>query len=132
MKIENIKYRAWDGYDLRYSDEFLSLEAFFAITDDGGYGDVRTEYNRWTRVSDINRKLIYFGDIVIEKGSKANRGPCYLVTEGGILDKRGNCNDEYYGNIPTLHCDLVVVGNIYENPGFGFDYNDIAKNFWYI
>lgn len=131
MKIENIKYRAWDGDDLRYSDSFASLEAFFAITDDRGYGDFRTEYNRWTGVRDINQKLIYYGDIVTDK-LKSNKGPFYLVTEGGILDKRGNCNDEYYGNIPTLHCDLRVVGNIYENPEFKFDYNDINKNFWLI
>lgn len=60
-----LKFRAWDSYELQYSTEDNSLEAFFAMTDDKGYGKFRTVYQRFTGSTDSAQKPIYEGDVVL-------------------------------------------------------------------
>ena len=104
-----IKFRAWNGTELQYSHEFNSLEAFWGITDDAGYGDFRTVYQQFTGLLDKNGKEIYEGDIVeFYLNGKVYQDMVVFENFGWYL-----VNDN--GAFPlTNGLEYLVIGNTFE------------------
>ena len=122
--MRQIKFRAWDGRILHYSDnDFGSLEAFFALTDDKGYG-AKTIYQQFTGLLDKNGREIYEGDylnlkfpsekditvvceVVFDKGSFIFRNPKVHPLDMTAFEEK----DGKYDKIKPEIC-----GNCFENP----------------
>ena len=112
--MRQIKFRAWDGRILHYSDnDFGSLEAFFALTDDKGYG-AKTIYQQFTGLLDKNGKEIYEGDIVTHQH--------HLSEEDKYTVIRWTREEEDFHPGFVIRDKFTqgglceVVGNIFENP----------------
>jgi hypothetical protein len=124
MKINDLRFRAWDGQTMNYSDDgdYRSLEAFFALTDDQGYGSFRTEYMRWTGLIDSSGKNIYEGDI-IQWFDLDDPQPLLVIKWAKTFsnfafspyDLSGEPYD-FYGGWPFGMDMARVIGNIYQNP----------------
>lgn len=119
-----LKFRAWDGQDLLYSRDYNSLEAFFAMTDDAGYGDFRVVYQQTTGLTDSTGKEIYEGDIVCEKmtddiafeGGECNLGRVFFAAGTFMIDGDGPLYEHTHSLTPDRLEDYLVVGNIFETP----------------
>ena len=108
--MREIKFRAWDKINKRMiiamNNETICMSVFT--------GDRINEYNamQYTGLKDKNDVEIYEGDIV-NLGTKNNFEVVYDLSSFSLRKNNGIlCLLE----IPYRNGDIVVIGNIYENP----------------
>lgn len=106
MKIEDIKYRAWNGKHLLYSKDFSSLDMFFLMTNAKG-----VEYSQYIHVKDSEGKEVYSNDII---EYHSNYG-IYRIMELSEIQKYREefLDDRNYKEALSL---FKILGNIYQNP----------------
>lgn len=66
--MREIKFRAWDGENMAYSDQLGSLERFFGLYEDLGYDNPKP-IMRYTGLKDKNGVEIYENDIIEHDGN---------------------------------------------------------------
>lgn len=113
--MRELKFRAWDGEKLFYSDSFSSLESFFAVTDDEGYVEPKTVYEQYTGLKDKNGREIYEGDIIYCDGPHEFEWfgiAEYIAPSFEIVWEKS----PYEAQNTQLNSNLLVIGNIHENP----------------
>lgn len=105
-----IKFRAWSNVEMTTSDEYASMSDFWLDC-------CECEIMQYTGLKDKHGKEIYEGDIIADtlRDIDDNIYVCEFISEGAKyvfcspLD--GDTLDEnIYAN------DMVIIGNIYENP----------------
>jgi hypothetical protein len=100
-----IKFRAWDK-----EDKVIDYDQCVSQSDDdvylnGIFNDDNFIYQQFTGLKDKNRKEIYEGDFV-KRGERLFE---VVWSDGGYFEIK---DGEYLWELN----DLVVVGNIFENP----------------
>lgn len=134
-----IKFRAWDGFEMVYAESYEELSGLFARADyEGGW-----IFMMFTGLKDKNGKEIYEGDVLSVGFVEATSDFFQLMKKEGdqsvkiILDVetewlctcfRFDSGDAYYvtkdPNGPNLHFlryvlgkkTTEVIGNIHQNP----------------
>jgi hypothetical protein len=117
MKTREIKFRAWDKKEKKWTDLVLITLEGKTIIDSfgGGFDDLEDiELQQYTGIKDINGKEIYEGDIIQDWQKSGNRkcrsGHPYMVEYLISRNKSGF-------NIGTGETNnKEIIGNIYENP----------------
>jgi hypothetical protein len=108
--MREIKFRAWDGNEMEYIDDWYWFEER-GVHDSRGEGfGISFNIMQYTGLLDKNGKEIYEGDIYQSNGlfpCEVKFGEGRFYGEGSLesLSEDINC----YG-------ELEVIGNIYENP----------------
>lgn len=113
------KFRAWDNYrDEMISWDELLCEPYKKLKD---LNDVPLEFMQSTSLYDKNGVEIFDGDIVSHfDGEFSYKG---VVTQDGVtcwwikgIEPDDNFRFDDVTDYTYYTCDLVVKGNIYENP----------------
>jgi len=131
-----IKFRAWfDKKEMHYSDEYPSLEAFFAYSYHWGQEDL----TQFTGLKDKNGKEIYEGDIVLftywwfdgDVRDTHLTGVIVYSDKNMSFQLKGVKNEEWkkftgytedddyltaFSELNFEEADFEVIGNIYEHP----------------
>jgi len=128
MTNDRFKFRAWDGKNMGYQDEFGSFRPNLNTTNYNNQiiglniaiKDEKIKVMQATGLKNKNGKLIYEGDVVLFKddAGRLQKGVinwweyAYFANALGG-DDEGNQDIELH---PDYLKDVEVIGNIYENP----------------
>ena len=108
-----IKFRAWDGSKMIYSDESDIADFFWAVRE-----EKIKDVMQFTGLLDRHGKEIYEGDIVCTEYNPENHENCpkqfhdVVEYKDGAYSTFNPANGYEYGSDPN---ECEVLGNIYEN-----------------
>lgn len=111
--MKQIKFRVWNKNENQYDDPSL-LEVFNSNGVLGHLYDCRQEYTvieQWTGLLDKNNKEIYEGDIVECVHAKYTYKVEYSLNEAAFVLRDQDGDFVYLSDY-----EVVVIGNVYENP----------------
>jgi len=110
-----LRFRAWNGYNMYHSEEFVSIHAFFGYHED-------EEIMQWTGLKDKDGKDIYEGDILASKGGYT-RIVSFQQNSGSFMMAHLNQLNipwtDPWQSMPQEYLkefEHEVVGNLFENP----------------
>lgn len=116
MKIEEIKYRAWDKFNDQYwySERFDHLSKWFASMEELEAAGNELIFECWTTNKDINKKDIYSGDIVVADRRLTSIQQTTSGFNGVYHNDDGSWDDEWEDNIWSCR-DIEVKGDVHKN-----------------
>jgi uncharacterized phage protein (TIGR01671 family) len=111
--MKNYKFRAWDKKNKKMTDEFdfTDFDGDYFAANDIYLSDM--EIMQYIGIEDKNGKEIYEGDIIVYKDFNDEQKLKKIISLQEFFEEKGYAENEFGEDWEN---NIIVIGNIYENP----------------